>query len=467
MKYLLITCALIISCTTYAIKRGAAEDNGERNNDLPKKIAKVAQACPLPVDEARACRGEEGDTLNDLLTTVKEDDLQHMSELIKRGANVNAHYDGDKTLLMHAITHKSIAMVKLLLEAQANVNEKHPSTGMTALMYAAQVGHDAIVDVLIEYGADVSIGRYSADVGTYDAIPIAADNGHTGLVIKLLELVPKKNNRKVLAQAFDKALRKGSLELVNRMLSLRANLSNQALPGSPNIVPLTFLAEQEMKLKEARLFEDAETAAKLEINSKTRTELELLIALCRKEEIAHYLKEPNGIVESHLESNKYIRTEYKQTVLMWAAMFGHSDIVDHILTTLVPLEKKVVFPRLSKDARTQDKTLDRAVRFIGAQDVRGRTALMYAILYGHAKAAQLLIPYCSGSINVKDKDGYTALDYAVQKDAIELIQLLLKNRARITISAIKEAAEKDNEHLAVSLLGQIMGQTIFGSLTLK
>ena len=51
----------------------------------------------------------------------------------------------------------------------------------------------------------------------------------------------------------------------------------------------------------------------------------------------------------------------------------------------------------------------------GAVDVKGkdgRTALMYAILQGHAEVVRLLLGK-GGAVDVKGKDGRTALMYAI------------------------------------------------------
>jgi ankyrin repeat protein len=402
---------------------------------------------------------KDGDT--PLSIAVSRSEKQLAKELIGQGADVNLKYVNGKTLLTQAIANKDKEMVELLLEGKADVNQKD-AEGRTPLMSAAESGNDAMIDLLLKYEADISIGDYSM-------VTAASDKGHIELVTKLLALVPKKKNRKVLAHTFDRALKNGSLELVNRTLALKPNLAEQFLPGSANVSPLMFLGRRDLTLKMARLLKEEAKIAELEAKSKRATELGLLITLCQTKEILEFLgKKPGAlaIVERHLEGEKYIRTEYKQTVLMWAAMFGHNDAVKKILSTLVPIKKKQPLPLVAdKAVRANNTLLDRAVRYINAQDVRGRTALMYAIVYGYSDIAQTLIPYCGSSINIKDENGYSALDYAARRGSIQLIKMLLSKGARITTPAIKEAAEENNDQLAVSLLGEKMGRTMFGTLT--
>ena len=59
----------------------------------------------------------------------------------------------------------------------------------------------------------------------------------------------------------------------------------------------------------------------------------------------------------------------QQTMLMWACIFGHREVVEKLVTSGLPR------------------------KFINAQDCYGRTALMYALLYGNVDCALLLIDH--------------------------------------------------------------------------
>ncbi len=97
------------------------------------------------------------------------------------------------------------------------------------------------------------------------------------------------------------------------------------------------------------------------------------------------------------------RSQYKQTLLMWACIFGHKDIVEKLVTLGLPR------------------------KYINEKDCYGKTALMYALLYGNVDCALTLIchervdvdgqkivtNHCGKGINVADTFGRTALFYAV------------------------------------------------------
>ena len=65
--------------------------------------------------------------------------------------NTQRKTDGITPLIMAAL-NGHIKIVKLLVEANADINAKNTS-GVTALMAATQNGHTAIAELLREYGA--------------------------------------------------------------------------------------------------------------------------------------------------------------------------------------------------------------------------------------------------------------------------------------------------------------------------
>ena len=75
------------------------------------------------------------------------------------------------------------AVVRLLLENEADVNMKDWWNGRTALHSAAENGHEAVVRLLLEHKADVD--AITQDGST--ALSRAAEKGHEA-VVQLLKL---------------------------------------------------------------------------------------------------------------------------------------------------------------------------------------------------------------------------------------------------------------------------------------
>jgi len=116
-----------------------------------------------------------------LMDKVVAGDKAAVSELIAKGADVNAKNNYGWTALSHAARAGNAQLVKLLLEHGADVNSRDQS-GWTPLMRAAMKGHVDVVRVLLEHGAEVNV-REKGEAWT--ALHWAAARGHTE-VVKLL-----------------------------------------------------------------------------------------------------------------------------------------------------------------------------------------------------------------------------------------------------------------------------------------
>ena len=74
--------------------------------------------------------------------------------LLKSGADPNAPLPGGETPLMTAARTGTLTAVKVLLANGARVEDKDERRGQTALVWAAAEGHAAVVQALIDAGAD-------------------------------------------------------------------------------------------------------------------------------------------------------------------------------------------------------------------------------------------------------------------------------------------------------------------------
>jgi|GEM_PF-3074466 len=109
---------------------------------------------------------------------------QTVSELLTRGANVNAVTSYGSTPLMLAAGkgHKKIVL-NFLSRKEINVNATRPN-GATALMLAAEKGHTEIVSDLLSHDK-ININAARLEDNT-TALMFAAQNGHTEIVLDLL-----------------------------------------------------------------------------------------------------------------------------------------------------------------------------------------------------------------------------------------------------------------------------------------
>jgi ankyrin repeat protein len=100
--------------------------------------------------------------------------------LLDGGIDVNAPYGNGLTAFMWAAGYSAdagyidaIEVIELLLSRGARIDDRD-DRGRTALMMAAELGHDEVVDALLGHGADVSLvdneGNSASELASTDAL---------------------------------------------------------------------------------------------------------------------------------------------------------------------------------------------------------------------------------------------------------------------------------------------------------
>ncbi|MEI9925113.1 MAG: ankyrin repeat domain-containing protein [Bradyrhizobium sp.] len=100
--------------------------------------------------------------------------LDVLKRLLARNIDVNARYSNDLTALMWAAgpddkapEAQAVQVISYLLDAGAHIDDRD-DRGRTALMIAAEGGHEEIADLLVARGADASLkdkaGKRAADL---------------------------------------------------------------------------------------------------------------------------------------------------------------------------------------------------------------------------------------------------------------------------------------------------------------
>lgn len=137
-----------------------------------------------------------------------------------------------------------------------------------------------------------------------------------------------------------------------------------------------------------------------------------------------------------------------RTALIYASAFGNKDVVAYMLT-LPDLDvnalddtQKSALHHASKKARSNTRDtaqadivamLVRGGAYVEARDHNGCTALMFTVANGDEVAARVLLD-AKSNINVKDFEGHTPLDYAVNFGHSSVDQLLREHGAEADIS---------------------------------
>lgn len=141
----------------------------------------ISGKTPL-LEGLRALR-EQRNPNKQLLNGVREGDLDKVKNALERGATADAKailFRWPALVLAAGEGHQKI--VDVLLEHGADMNAKN-NGGVTALMSAAGGGHLEIVKTLIKHGADMN-ARAEHD---WTALMYAASSGHKEVVRFLLD----------------------------------------------------------------------------------------------------------------------------------------------------------------------------------------------------------------------------------------------------------------------------------------
>lgn len=117
-----------------------------------------------------------------VLASAKNSDANSLELLLRAGADVNLASQ-TTTALMAAVHHEWETGVQILLNAGADPNSGHETFGSAPLHVAASYGLDAILGLLIEYGADINAADDQGDT----ARTVALQCGETVAVEMLRE----------------------------------------------------------------------------------------------------------------------------------------------------------------------------------------------------------------------------------------------------------------------------------------
>ncbi|KAL3109031.1 hypothetical protein niasHT_012593 [Heterodera trifolii] len=156
---------------------------------------------------------QNGDGATALMSTCYRGNVDIARLLLSHGANVEqTDYDGFRFALKDAVCEDRLEVCRLLVEEwAADVNQQTIQERYTVLICAASLGHLAIVNFLIEHGADLQ----HVDADGHNALMWAVIKGRTEMARHLVAIGVNTDQRNMDGKrAQDFAEESGNVEMV-------------------------------------------------------------------------------------------------------------------------------------------------------------------------------------------------------------------------------------------------------------
>jgi len=160
---------------------------------------------------------------NQLINIVKDNKAGDVAKVLAQGARVNAKDKEGNTALIYAAENGHVAVAQLLIDKGAKVDAKG-KRGETALMWATFSNRLETAKLLIEKGADVN----EKDKYGKTALMFAAEHGHVAVAKLLIDKGADVNEEdKRGGTALMLAAENGELELAKLLIENRADVDKK------------------------------------------------------------------------------------------------------------------------------------------------------------------------------------------------------------------------------------------------
>ncbi|XP_041103871.1 ankyrin repeat and SAM domain-containing protein 6-like [Polyodon spathula] len=256
--------------------------------------------------------------------------VAHM--LLENGAEINARNRIGASVLTMASRGGHVSVVKLLMESGAfvddydhldvnmgnNNNNKGEFPDITALMIGAQHGHEAIVRLLLEWGADPN---YSIKTTGWSPLMLVTLNGKVSVAQQLVERGADPDHKNVLAKtSFEIALNYKQKEMKNY---LDAITTIRPQSGEEKRRPDVFHA---LKLGKYQLVKEIldEDPGQVNIANPDGASPLMIAAVNGQLDVVQLLVERNADIDKQDSVHGW-------TALMQATYHGNKDVVKYLL----------------------------------------------------------------------------------------------------------------------------------------
>lgn len=367
---------------------------------------------------------------NPLFVAIKHNQDQTAKFLVTQGADVNYSDIFDETPLSVAAAQENVAMLSFLLEAGANANR-------SSLVSACKTGNEAIVNLLLDHGAEVQTPS-----GLNNLTPLhgAVISGNTHLVGMLLE---KGADVNALGGFFQKsaplvyAAENGDVAMIEFLIEHGANLNtyipnalaNQVEEGNSTFLDLycssaLFNAILNKQLPAMEVLFHAGVDQNLGL-----TPIHLAILKGDTAEISHFTTE---------EVNASDQIGFKP--IHYAVLTDNADMIDALVhqgadikaPVSILIESNSYSPLQLAAASDSVVSAEMLIKYgapVNEVNLKGESALhLAAQTEASTEMFDILIKH-GASINLQDNEGDTALHQAIKEQEMDAVKTLLAHQA--------------------------------------
>lgn len=333
-----------------------------------------------------------------------------LERLLRNGKNVDITDDKRDTPLLHLIKQANqgtedtewdiVEIAKLLLEYKANPNVVSDWPNKTPLLLAAEQGNEKLMDLLLEYGADIN----------QRGIWTPGQSGNTALHAAVVN---------------------GNEEAAKLLLSKGADVNAK---GTNDNTPLFHAVMWHLHMVELLVSNGADVNAK---NNRGETPLHIIAGLYPQKtwaknhriEVMKILSEAGADLEAKDRSGKTplsVAAEgpcSKESVEVLSKYGANFENMNNIGLKLIAI------PASYSDKELKD-WFDRNVPDVNQKDKQGIPLLHRAVIGGKGKIIKELLSR-GANVNAIDKQAKTALHLAVCDPQSDIVDLLIKYKADV------------------------------------
>ncbi|KAI8650189.1 hypothetical protein LRP88_14723 [Fusarium phalaenopsidis] len=328
-----------------------------------------------------------------------------------------------------------VAKLQKELDNGVDLNDTDHEYDQTPLFWAAEKGHDDVVQLLIRYSADVNF--IEPNLGKTPLLAATA-NGHEAVARQLIEAGAHVNTRDASCETpLIVAAKDGSISLVELLLNAGAEIDAKGWHYGQTALSLA-AANGHGDIVEFLLQNNAATDIVDETGRKALAWAieeghdDIVEILANQEADAGSTGAAGEGLTSEMLFSAYpdVSGGSNEDRLEWAFKQGYISVVEEILEQAVDLEHR---------------------------DETGRTPLVLAASEGHVELVKLLLEK-DVEVDPKDEEGRTPLSYAAENGHMEVVTLLLDNGADLhseddqEMTPLTVAALRGHEEIVSALL---------------